>query len=94
MQPHLTIGLLQPTSVLTAPPNWMDVFETRFTPVVIVIAPAIKVDVQLPLSYASDGCHTDETGVLYVPCLKLTVDTETTNHLQVIILQGKSHNTT
>ena len=79
----LTVGPLQCNSMLTAPSNGMDVLETWFTLVVVVIPPAIKMDGQPSLTYTRDGCHTDEVRVLQVFCFKFTVDTETTNSLLV-----------
>ena len=73
--------------MLAAPSYWMDLLKIWLTPIVIVIVPPIKMDVQLSPAYVSDGCHTDETRILQILCLKLTVDTETTNRFLVFILQ-------
>ena len=63
---YVTIRLLHAESILRAPSHRVYVSGVNLTPVVIVVAPPIKMDQQLPVPHSRDASHTSECRVLAV----------------------------
>ena len=64
---HLTVGGFHFPAILSTPHRRVDVQRRRLTPVVVLLAPPIKMDQQLALRVdVSDFGHTDHARVVTV----------------------------
>ena len=66
-----TFWWLKGMFMLLTPSNWVNVSAGNFTPVVIIIAPVVKMYQDFVAPGVSDGSHTYESGILTIFRLKL-----------------------